>query len=220
MIPDATRLIYLDSDVLVRADLGPLWREPTELAVAAVRDLKCPTFATGLPHAIAALGVAPETPYYNSGVLLLNLDAWRRENLTQRATGYIHDHGTTIKFADQDPLNAVTAGRVHELDPVWNAQVAPMNDRAIVERDRTEQGVLADLKTLRREARIVHFTGYKPWQPEGLRASRWSIALHVEFARVAAKFSDQPRSHQISAGSRWAGRLLRRSVYAARKRLG
>lgn len=219
LLPDIDRLIYLDSDVLVRADLGLLWNVNTNgAAVAAVRDFFHPTFATVLPHAVSALGIPPDTPYYNCGVLILDLGAWRRDALSRRAIEYVRDHGTTIRFHDQDTLNAVSAGRVFELDPSWNVQVGAITTPSVVAHN-AKHGLPVDARALRRDARIVHFTGFKPWQPEGIRASPWSVAIHLEFARITVRFTDHPRPHQLAIALRWSVLLLRRCAHAVRQRL-
>jgi lipopolysaccharide biosynthesis glycosyltransferase len=218
LLADVDRVIYLDADVLVRDDLGMLWKESTDgAAIAAVRDYKIPTFASGLPHAVSALGVSGETPYYNAGVLLLDLDAWRRESLSQRALEYVRDHGDTIRFADQDAINAVAPGRIHELHPRWNVQVGAGNARSTIAGFPALDDPAADKP--RASAAIVHFTGFKPWQPEGVRASAWSIRMHIEFARITARFSDTSRLNMIGSSALWGARLLRRIPTAIRRRI-
>ncbi len=220
LMPDTRRLIYIDSDAMVRTDLGALWRATiTGPAIAAVRDFINPTFATGLPHAVSALGVPAETPYYNTGVLVLDLEAWRRDALSQRAVDYVRDHGKTIRFADQDALNAVAVGRVVELPPRWNVQVGAFAMPALIERDERTGGVLADVEALKASAAIVHFTVVKPWQPESIRAQRWSVVMHIEFARIAARFTDDSRLQQIMSASRWSTAMMRRFVHAISNRL-
>lgn len=219
LLPDVERLIYIDADVMVRTDLGALWAEPTNsAAIAAVREVKHPTFATGLPHAVSALSIPPETPYFNTGVLLMDLGAWRRGDLTRRAVDYIRDYGDTIRFADQDPINAIAAGHVHELEPRWNVQVSADNTRSTLGRYDSRRGPEFRVNALRDQAAIIHFNGYKPWQPEGIQASAWSIGLHIDFARIAVKFSDRSKLERVCAGCMWTMRLLRRCARALRRR--
>jgi lipopolysaccharide biosynthesis glycosyltransferase len=220
LLSNVDRLIYLDADVLVRADLGALWTESSGgAAISAVRDYLFPTFSTGLPHAVSALGVEPDTPYFNAGVLLLDLAAWRRDLLTERAIDFVRIHGDTVRFADQDALNAVTAGLVHELDPRWNVQLGMGSARAVLEHLRTPDELFTGAGTLRARAAIIHFTAFKPWQAEGLRASRWSIGLHFAFARLNVRFATRSRMHLLAAAALWGARFSYRVPRALRRRI-
>lgn len=220
LLLDVDRLIYLDADVLVRADLGGLWAEATGGApVSAVRDYAYPTFATGLPHAVTALGASPDTPYFNTGVLLLDLAAWRRDLITERAIEYVRMHGDTIRFADQDSLNAVAAGLVHELDPRWNVQLGTGRARTVLEHLRTPDEASGGTSGLRGRAAVIHFTGFKPWQAEGLRASRWSIGLHFAFARLNVRFTDRSRVHVVASAALWGARFCYRVPRALGRRI-
>lgn len=67
---DGDRALYLDGDILVRGDLGPLWETPLDGAwLAAVPQLGAQ--ATRHP----ALGLSPTHAYFNAGVLLVDLAA-------------------------------------------------------------------------------------------------------------------------------------------------
>lgn len=45
--------------------------------------------------------------YFNSGVLLINLDYWREKKLMYKALDYIAKNGNNLVFYDQDVLNAL-----------------------------------------------------------------------------------------------------------------
>jgi lipopolysaccharide biosynthesis glycosyltransferase len=221
LLPDLDRVIHIDADVLVRADLAELWAQRCDGApVSAVRDYLFPTFASGLPNAVSALGLPPSTPYFNAGVLLLDLAAWRRASLTERAIDYAREYGDTIRYADQDALNAVAAGTVHELAPRWNVQLGTASARTTLAHLRSagDDPSIA-LRALADRAAVIHFTAFKPWQPQGLRASRWSIGLHLAFARTTLRFSDRSRAQSLADAMGWGARLLRRVPTALRRRL-
>lgn len=219
LLPEIDRLIYIDCDVLVRGDFHQLWGTDMKGAdVAAVRDFFHPTFATGVPHAVAALGAQPDTPYYNSGVMILDLAGWRRDDFSRQAVAYAVEHGDALHFADQDAINLVAAGRICELSPKWNVQVGALSTREITEYN-AEHGLAVNARELKREARVIHFTHFKPWQTEGVRASWWSLRLQIEFARSAARFSERSRAHQLSVGGRWGAAFARRCWRAVVRRL-
>ena len=119
---DLPRAIYLDADVLVEADLARLWKESQRgLPVLAVRDAGAPMVSS--PRGLLnhrELGLAPDLGYFNAGVMLLDLERWRAEGLGGRLLDYLEGHADSIRWWDQDALNAVLAARWGELDPRWN----------------------------------------------------------------------------------------------------
>ncbi len=107
------RVIYLDSDTITRHPLTELWTiDLRGNLLGAVRDDYVPTWRQ--------LGLNPGLPYFNSGVMVIDLDAWRRTRLGERAMRYLVEHRGQIRLFDQDALNAAAAGRWWQLDTVWN----------------------------------------------------------------------------------------------------
>lgn len=151
--PSVDRVLYLDADLLVLDDLRPLWEiDLGDHAVAAAPD----PYGQGRSE---ALGLAAATPYVNAGVLLMNLDVWRRERVTSQLCRCVEQRGAQLLFHDQDALNLVLAGRILPLDPRWNLQAKAL-------RPRGRRGV-ADAAALARAASapaVLHYTtARKPW---------------------------------------------------------
>jgi len=157
-----SRVIYLDADVRVTADLARLWAEPQRgLPVLAVRDAGAPTVSSprGLLN-YRELGLAPELPYFNAGVMTLDLALWREEQLASQLLRYLEHHAHAIRWWDQDALNAVLAGRWGELDPRWN-QIPQIWEPAAGD---TDPFPFALRELVIRDPWIVHYsTGSKPW---------------------------------------------------------
>ncbi|MEA2627199.1 MAG: hypothetical protein QOD06_3244 [Candidatus Binatota bacterium] len=120
-----SRVLYLDADVVVESDLGPLWdTDLRELALAAAQDLIVGHVSA--PNGLRnwrELGLGEGAKYFNAGVLLLDLDRWRSERLGERVLDYLRRHRDVVRWWDQDGLNAVLAGRWLELDPRWNLTI-------------------------------------------------------------------------------------------------
>lgn len=120
------RCIYIDGDTLVHRDLGDLWATDLgESAVGAALDYFLPR--TG--DAIAPwqdLGLDPEALYFNSGVMLVNLDAWRAEDIgvkvlrtCTRYRDYLLAQGKWPQH-DQFGLNAILHNKWHRITQDWN----------------------------------------------------------------------------------------------------
>jgi lipopolysaccharide biosynthesis glycosyltransferase len=163
------KLLYFDVDVLCMSSLTELWK--TDLAGAplgAVQDPGAPTMGAnrglpGLPDFIK-----PSDPYFNSGMLLIDVAEWLRSQITERCLAYISDQRDVLRFPDQDALNVAAHNRWAELDSKWNHLV-------LYERDR---------QAAREYTGIVHFAGpHKPWHedcPHATLRSRYvALAAHI-----------------------------------------
>jgi lipopolysaccharide biosynthesis glycosyltransferase len=142
-----SRVLYLDTDILVLGDLMPLLETDLQGAVVgAVLD--------GLDRQIKdrkpAVEKVPRVKnYFNAGILLIDLDKWREEGISRKALKYLAGHPES-PFSDQDALNVVCDGRWKQLDQRWNYQDHHHN--------RVES-MLPD-----QQPAIVHFvTSAKPW---------------------------------------------------------
>lgn len=148
------RVIYIDADTLVTADLKELWETDLEgLPLAAVEDLS--------HSACKTIGV-PRIEYFNSGVLVMDLDLWRSENIHGKVAQYAGENAHRLKYVDQCSLNAVLHERWKVLPPKWNQQA---NIYKVLRKYSKGSNYS---KTLLRQAvafpAITHFTGKKkPW---------------------------------------------------------
>ena len=179
--PSIDRIIYLDADLLVLADLGPLWEvELGDNALAAAPD----TFGQGRCE---VLGMPPHALYVNSGVLLLNLAHWRSTAALERLSAYIGNMGDRLEYHDQDAINAVFAGEIKILDYRWNVQTrlwrlprgeAPSDPEA-VERAMRNPAIL-HFTTLRKPWLWVMPTPHKSLYWQYLRRTPWRDAAPAD----------------------------------------
>jgi lipopolysaccharide biosynthesis glycosyltransferase len=143
---EMSRVIYLDCDIICVGNLRELWRFGETVAMlAAVRDVwvdKCQE------HKVS-LGMPTESTYYNSGVLLINVEAWRRNEVGKRLFACYRHRGTS-KYGDQDIINAVLWRETVELPRRWNVGVtSPIADDASAQ--------------VKAAANIHFWGGIKPW---------------------------------------------------------
>lgn len=166
-----SKVLYLDADLLVLDDLGVLWKtDLKENVLGAVLDgldskLKDRTLQIPVPHV---------RDYFNGGVLLIDLNRWRTERITEKALEYLARYPRS-PFSDQDALNVACDGLWKQLDRRWN--YLAYNEKL-------------DISTMVGEQRpsIAHFTTWKkPW-----RAS---------FPNANARFYDSFRSRTRFARS-------------------
>jgi lipopolysaccharide biosynthesis glycosyltransferase len=124
MFPHLRKVIYLDVDVLVLGNLAELYSTPLGenlLAAAVGRGTSRADHCWGILN-YKELGIPPETPYFNAGVLVMDLEAWRRENFAKRCMDYAEKYPELCIFWDQTVMNTLLAGRFTHLDQKWNQQ--------------------------------------------------------------------------------------------------
>jgi lipopolysaccharide biosynthesis glycosyltransferase len=133
-----TKVLYLDSDIVVRRSLSGLWNtDLNDHALAAVEEF-------------GDFRKTPRIRKFNAGVMLINLDFWRRNSVAEQAMAFARNHPEKVEWHDQDALNAVLDDRWIRLSAIWNEQTG------VVSALRMEPA---------RDAAIVHFEGpVKPWQ--------------------------------------------------------
>lgn len=127
LIPDLLsnefqKVIYLDCDLVVKQDLSRLWDiEIEDNYLLAVQDYYVPYVSS--PRGLAKyqeLGIPANCKYFNSGVLVINLEKWRSDKISPQVVEYLQNSAEYRYCNDQEGMNAVLAGKWGELDPRWN----------------------------------------------------------------------------------------------------
>lgn len=147
------KVLYLDADMVIRHDLSELWNVSlSEKAIAAIPN------QSDCGHYWDRLEYEKSLGYFNSGVLLLNLDYIREQLLTDHFVNYIKNNPEKLLCPDQDALNYVLKDCKLMLPVRYNAQegfyrIPP-------------EKVFDDANELEKEITdpyIVHYTKEKPW---------------------------------------------------------
>ena len=156
------RVIYLDVDLVVLRDIGELWDSSTDaIALHAVREVGNPFVSSqrGVFN-YRDLGLPSDAPYFNAGVLVMNLALWRSQNIKESVVSYLLQHGPRVHSWDQGALNACLCGQWRALDFRWN-QTASVSDPDAWRKLGYSQ---KEYRAIRDNPFIVHFTGEaKPW---------------------------------------------------------
>ncbi len=86
VLQDVSRALYFDADLLVRVDVAELWDRvvSSTAPVQACQDASPSYICDATLPVYAEYGLQLGAPYYNAGVLGLDLDVLRREKLTNR----------------------------------------------------------------------------------------------------------------------------------------
>lgn len=119
--PDVERLTYLDCDMMVRApieeiaeiDLGPY-------PIAAVADAHGIDIAMGRDIRQKADLFDAADSYFNAGLVVIDMAAWRKAEILRRLETAIADGTMERLYYDQDLLNLVFRRNWLRLDQLWN----------------------------------------------------------------------------------------------------
>lgn len=124
-----SRVLYLDSDIVVLKDIAELYDQDLgHFPLGAVTDV--------MAGEILRIYFYPGlSGYFNSGVLLLNLDYWRRENIKRKAWDFMRQHLKDIIRPDQDILNCLFMNNWKALDGRFNVDLKRKSFRALPEPD-------------------------------------------------------------------------------------
>jgi len=156
-----SRLLYLDSDIVVTNSLDDLWRSPFDgWPLQAIQEQDCVLRDFGI-ESYAGVGCEySDMPYLNSGVLLMDLESWRKEQLGAAILRTVRENAARIRFWDQDGINAVMRGQWKKLSARWNRRV----DCGTTDWNSTGDGPAAYVRRLLASSSILHFaSSAKPW---------------------------------------------------------
>lgn len=149
------KALYLDCDMIVRHSLMPLWNIDLEgYALGAVYD----TYEDSSVY--NRLEYPSTRGYFNAGMLLVNLDYWRKNRVIDDFMAFMQNHHEKIKWHDQDVLNTVFSDLKLLLPAKFNVQHSMLwkspNDSFYTHKSEIEEAL--------NDPVILHFTGEKPWK--------------------------------------------------------
>lgn len=145
------RIIYLDSDIVVKSSLKPLWdMEFGNNYIMAVEDIESKRLSRKF--------LKGREKFFNSGVMVLNCDMWRRDDISLRAVKMAIDNSNSVYGCCDNVLNILFAGFVKFLDLKWNLQYSPMDIYPEFENNKEFEEAI-------KNPAIIHFFGeFKPWE--------------------------------------------------------
>jgi lipopolysaccharide biosynthesis glycosyltransferase len=182
---DMPRIIYVDGDVLIEGDLAELYQvDMGDAMLGAVCDFG----GTYIREELPLPGIDPETkkksPYFNSGVLLINMKPWREQKIGRAVIDYVKQNKSIVRFPDQDGLNAVLFGKWKHLDLSWNAQTDELINPANLGEQPLDQEIRRRRDELLFHPKIQHYAGRKkPWDPGRFRPVRARFVHYLHASR-------------------------------------
>ena len=116
MYPRLTRAIYIDSDVVLVDDIAKLYfSDIGDNVIGAVTDESISAVPELCDYVREWVGV-PEGKYVDSGVLLMNLTAFRKHRIAEKFKKLIFSYNFDTVAPDRDYINFLCRGKIHYID--------------------------------------------------------------------------------------------------------
>lgn len=203
-----SQALYLDCDLVVLDDILKLFAIGLDgKPIAAIPDLGIMASQRSMRQKREWLGLELYDQYFNSGVLLLDLDLWRRFDYAGELRHLASEH--RFPHHDQDAMNKVFYRQWNVLPLRWNVipPVWSMFLKVVVNSRYRSEAVKA-----RENMALLHYAGgYKPWEYE--RYERFNGTYYDCLAKTAFRDVQMPQYDQ-----RKTHRSIRRQMF--RLRLG
>lgn len=167
LIPDTIavpKIIYLDCDILVQADLGELFE--TEMGTNVVGGVY-----DAIGEKYSLMPKLNGDKYINTGVMILNLEALRKNKFFDKCTEIYNKFTHEVTFCDQCIINKYSEGQKLLIEPSWNDCFFICNNLELPPSDALSKFQVG---------KILHFVGpIKPWSvncPPHLADYWWKYA--------------------------------------------
>jgi lipopolysaccharide biosynthesis glycosyltransferase len=194
LFPNLEKAVYLDSDIVLLDDVAKLYNTDLGdniLGVVTDESVICvPVFCDYVKRHI---GVKDPAEYFNSGVLVMNLNAFRQAKIRKKFVHLLLKYNFNTVAPDQDYLNFLCRGRLTYLDGGWNKHAIPGREIPL------------------EQVHILHFNMFnKPWHYRGVNHAElfWQTADCTPFAEELHEGLLEYTDEQRMLDSEGAGKLV------------
>lgn len=180
------RALYLDCDIVVINSLVGLWNiDIRQYCLAALDD-----YGNAQESGAIRMGLDVGFKYFNSGVMLINLQKLRDMNFIEKVQDFLVTDGYRILMHDQDILNGLLYKQRLPLEERWNMMRNTDNTT---------------------DYSIIHFAGLKPWYVECPHPLKYIYYHYL----TMTKWANEKPVHCHSRLQRiktWVKSILRKNV--------
>lgn len=163
LLPESVeRILYLDCDTVVVQPLKKLWKLDLDGHVlAAVME---PTIYEAVKSEI---GLGEQDPYFNSGVLLIDLKRWREDRVQEKLLDFYGEKNGSLFACDQDTINGALKGEILSMAPRYNffTNYRYFSYKELTAHADTYKAVSKEMfEEAKRHPAIIHYMGdERPW---------------------------------------------------------
>ncbi|RKZ36151.1 MAG: hypothetical protein DRQ49_18380 [Gammaproteobacteria bacterium] len=171
LAPEITRCILMGLDLLVTDDLCQINQQDlTGYIIAAALDISASNKgAQEYRHQLHKL--KNPSHYFNGDLLVVDLEAWRKNDIGKQLIKYANENASICFAADQDPLNVILEDRWLKLEQRWNlSQYSPvikLDHKGIIHLIGPSKPWHADYnwKFKQHFLKVLDETAWKGWRP-------------------------------------------------------
>ncbi len=173
------KVIYLDCDIVVLADLSELFDFELEgKPIGAVPHVQLPYQYIFRKN----FNFANEDIYFNSGVMLIDATDWRLKKSGDVVLEFCIENSSKLHFADQDALNVIFWENYCHLPGVWNVEARLYKEKLLGLPQHEE------ITNRMQNPKIIHYTGAdKPWSSQNYVPMRHLYTYYSE--QLCERFS-------------------------------
>ncbi len=211
LLPDLDRILYLDCDTIVLGSLMDVWN--VDLGSCTCAAVAEPFSAYHKKN----VGMDKGEVYYNSGVMLIDLDKWRNQDAISLFVASIDRHRGRVPYVDQGVLNEVFRSKFYCLPAKYNVFTEYYDfSYGEVERYRADKVVYSEIE-IEEAAKfpvIMHYVSSfmtpRPWVQGSTHpyAQQWDEYCAYTPWKRAKKWSDTPGKSKLML--RWMFRCTPR----------
>lgn len=168
LLPDYSKLLYVDSDMIILDDLAKLYYEDVDgYLLAAARDADTSGLYNGFDpkrkeYSDEVLKLKEPHQYFQAGIINFNLDEFRKTFKVEEMLEFASKEKWLLQ--DQDVLNKLCEGRVKYVDMSWNVLVDYGRFRMSQIIRLAPQWLYFQYMEARKHPKIIHYAGpEKPW---------------------------------------------------------
>lgn len=183
---DIDKILYLDCDLIVTDNISDMWNtDISNYTVAGVVDTQ--SFS---PTIFEKLHYDRKYSYINAGVLLINLKAWREQDIQAKLLEYTNRNKANLVHHDQDIINGTLHASILLLPLKYNVH------SFFFRRNFEGHGYQNEIREALKKPAVIHFTtGGKPWKKDSLHPLT-HVYLHYKklspWANTPIQWSDIP----------------------------
>lgn len=191
LLPEVDRILYLDSDIVVCGDIADMWRSYPckDKLLGAVEEPKSLN-----AKRLTVLGMKEDSPYFNGGILDMNLKKMRDTQFEAKSISYISRYKDVIRYQDQDVLNALAEGDWRALPLRFNSFFFVLEG---IYKNDFRIYTAADIQQARQNPFIIHFNQHpKPWGEGCIDPRRKDYFKYIDLTPYKGFRVDQSKSWQ------------------------
>lgn len=175
--PEIKKALYIDTDMIIDGDVAEIYNAELDgMPLGAVPYIEEDLHLNKFKKYKSILGLPNNHLYFNSGLLLIDCEYWRKHNIAETLLNKTTEICDKLQMPDQDVLNIVFADNYKILPKQFNL-VADLSIKYL------------DLNKLINEQKgafVIHYTGgnrVRPWMKKDVPCAQyfWHLAKKTPF---------------------------------------